>query len=606
MQRVSDKWLWRFEIGLCIYHALLAGFLIFQIATASHTQPSTSHTETHQTQATETMDMSNNGTHTDSSEHSMHLAGEYGPIIVIGLSTSLVVYVLVFLRKNLKKSPDLPHIIVASVSGIIIAFATQIESSIHTWNHIAYILYALIAALAGVIPVIVTTLFAFTVLIVATFTHGDSGGNSTSHMLEMIYIVLGMFSGVAGWSFFRRYYTLPSSVNAISDMLTQEKFKSTVILESITDGVMVLNIKGTVQIMNQSAAQMLGWQREEALHLDYRSIISTETTQANNQPEKNAIDLCLQTQKAAHKLSLIITKNSRSYLDIVASPIYQTKKGETGEPQQICIGAIAVLRNVDEQKRQEEQRSDFISTASHEMRTPVAAIQGFIELALNSKVATIDAKARGYLEKAHEATKHLGTLFQDLLTVSKSDDGRLTNNPKLIEVGEFLAKTVEQSRLAAEKKNLKISLENNNQSDSKVIAPLLYVNVDPERLREVVLNLLDNAIKYTSAGIITVGTSLKETSVLIRVSDTGMGIPAEDIPHLFQKFYRTDNSVTREIGGTGLGLYICKSIVDMMSGKIWVESTVGAGSTFYVELPRISPEKIAAINMANNVKTPSV
>jgi PAS domain S-box-containing protein len=417
----------------------------------------------------------------------------------------------------------------------------------------------------------------------------------------MVYVVIGMFTGLFGWSIIRKKYMLPNNVNAISDMLSQEKFKSTVILESITDGVLVLNIKGTVQIMNESAASMLGWTREEALHLDYRSLITPDSTTApSGEPEKTAIDICLQTQKPAHKMSLIESRGNRSYIDIVASPIYQTKKNDDGTVEQISIGAIAVLRNVDEQKRQEEQRSDFISTASHEMRTPVASIQGFIELALNSKVATIDAKARGYLEKAHEATKHLGSLFQDLLTVSRSDDGRLTNNPKLIEVGEFLKKTVEQARVAAEKKNLKISVESNNLTDSKVIAPLLYVNVDPDRLREVILNLLDNAIKYTSAGIITVGTSLKEQGVLIRVSDTGMGIPAEDIPHLFQKFYRTDNSVTREIGGTGLGLYICKRIVEMMSGKIWVESTVGAGSTFYVELPRISPEKIAAINMAAN------
>ena len=247
-----------------------------------------------------------------------------------------------------------------------------------------------------------------------------------------------------------------------------------------------------------------------------------------------------------------------------------------------------MLRDVDEQKRQEQQRSDFISTASHEMRTPVASIQGFIELALNPKVAVIDEKARGYLVKAQDATKHLGELFQDLLTVSKSDDGRLANNPEVIEVGALLKELVEQNRMVAEKKNLKVVLDN-GAADAKTVAPLMYVNADPERLREIFTNLFDNAVKYTSTGIITVGASLKEQGVVIRVADTGMGIPAEDIPHLFQKFYRTDNSATREIGGTGLGLYICKQIVEMMGGKIWVESTPGAGSTFFVEIPRVSP-----------------
>jgi len=542
-----------------------------------------------------------------SSDHAIHPANKIGSIAAATASILLVIYILAFLQKSLKKSPDIPHIAVVSVSGAIIALSTQVGGNTHTISHVSYILFTLVGSLAGVVPVILTTILAFLALIFSSLSHGVTPGNSNTHLLEMVYVVIGMFSGLFGWSLIRKKYMLPNNVNAITDMLSQEKFKSTVILESITDGVMVMNIKGTVQIMNESAATMLGWTREEAIHLDYRSLIKSSA--GANESAQTAIDLCLKTQKSAHQISLIEVKGSKpSYFDIVASPVFKTTKNDDGTTNQVSIGVIAVLRNVDEQKREEEQRSDFISTASHEMRTPVASIQGFIELALNSKVSTIDAKARGYLEKAHLATKQLGSLFQDLLTVSKSEDGRLSNNPKLIEVGELLKTAVEQARMAAEKKQLKINLETGT-GDSKVIAPLLYVNVDPDRLREVILNLLDNAIKYTASGIITVGTSLKETSVIIRVSDTGMGIAPEDLPHLFQKFYRTDNTATREIGGTGLGLYICKQIIDMMSGKIWVESTVGAGSTFYVEIPRISPERIAAINMANNpsvIKTQEV
>ena len=126
--------------------------------------------------------------------------------------------------------------------------------------------------------------------------------------------------------------------------------------------------------------------------------------------------------------------------------------------------------------------------------------------------------------------------------------------------------------------------------------PLMYANIDPDRLREVVSNLFENAVKYTAEGMITVGASLQDPHIIIRVSDTGMGIATEDIPHLFQKFYRTDNTKTREIGGTGLGLYISRQIVEAMGGTVWVESTVGEGSTFFIKIPRVDPSKVDSVS----------
>ncbi len=126
---------------------------------------------------------------------------------------------------------------------------------------------------------------------------------------------------------------------------------------------------------------------------------------------------------------------------------------------------------------------------------------------------------------------------------------------------------------------------------TKMIKPFYYVNADPERLREVITNIFDNAVKYTESGSVTLGLTGNNEVVQISVRDTGPGIPAEDIPHLFQKFYRVDSSSTRTIGGTGLGLFICRKIVELYDGRIWVESELGKGSTFYVNLPRLTSEK---------------
>lgn len=125
----------------------------------------------------------------------------------------------------------------------------------------------------------------------------------------------------------------------------------------------------------------------------------------------------------------------------------------------------------------------------------------------------------------------------------------------------------------------------------KVLKPLYYVLADPDRMREVITNVFDNGVKYTDSGKISLGLTGNTEVVQIYVRDTGAGIPPEDISHLFQKFYRVDNSATRTIGGTGLGLFICRKIVELYHGRIWVESKMGEGSTFFINLPRIDSRK---------------
>jgi signal transduction histidine kinase len=260
---------------------------------------------------------------------------------------------------------------------------------------------------------------------------------------------------------------------------------------------------------------------------------------------------------------------------------------------------VATFGNVSEERAQEQQRADFISTASHEMRTPVAAIEGYLALALNDKVSTIDSRARDYLEKAHTSTQHLGKLFQDLLTSAKAEDGRLTSHPVTVEMGQFVEQLAGDLKLIAEQKGLGMdfvagsSLVNatSGQGSNKVIKPLYYVFGDADRLREVITNLFDNAVKYTPEGKITIGINGNDQVVQCFVRDTGPGISAEDVPHLFQKFYRVDNSATRTIGGTGLGLFICRKIIELYNGRIWAESKVGQGSTFYINLPRLTTQK---------------
>jgi signal transduction histidine kinase len=227
------------------------------------------------------------------------------------------------------------------------------------------------------------------------------------------------------------------------------------------------------------------------------------------------------------------------------------------------------------------------------MRTPLAAIEGYLSLALNPKTAQIDANARNYLEKAASSTKHLGELFRDLLTSSKAEDGRLISYPAVVEVGEIAEQVAEAAKFPAQSKGLelKYAVSADSPAGGKAMRPLYYAYADPNRIREVFQNIVDNAIKYTVTGSITVRLTGNAGTIQVQVQDTGAGIPAEDIPHLFQKFYRVDNSSTRTTSGTGLGLFICKRIVELYNGRIWVESELGKGSTFFINLPRLNAQQ---------------
>ena len=352
--------------------------------------------------------------------------------------------------------------------------------------------------------------------------------------------------------------------------------------------------------MNPAAATMTGWSIEDGIGSDYRSVLTLKNEDGSElQPEDNPFTRIFQTRTATTKILQLFSHGGKVVtVSLVTSPVINPKSDELS-------GAVAVFRDISVAHQTDKQRADFVSTASHEMRTPVAAIEGYLQLALNEKVSKIDPKARNYLEKALDSTHHLGQLFQDLLTSAKAEDGRLVSHPVVVELGSYLENLAEAFRFAADKKGLLTDFifgtSGNNtgsQAGEHVVRPLYYVHVDPDRLREVITNLFDNAVKYTPSGKISLGLTGNNDVVQLFVKDTGPGIPPEDLPHLFQKFYRVDNSATRTIGGTGLGLFISKKIIELYKGRVWAESTVGKGSTFYINLPRISAQRAEELKTA--------
>jgi two-component system sensor histidine kinase VicK len=378
--------------------------------------------------------------------------------------------------------------------------------------------------------------------------------------------------------------------------LADQSQQAKVIIDSIEDGVILIDDQQTIQLINPGAARICSWSQEDASGISADLVFQLVNDKSELQSgANNPLHTIFTTGESfsSNDFSLLTKDKKNIPVSLHISPLINKEA--------TVYQAVVVFNNISEEKSSEKQRADFISTASHEMRTPVAAIEGYLALALNDKVATIDSRARSYLEKAHSSTEHLGKLFQDLLTSAKAEDGRLTSHPSVIEIGEYLSQLSNDFKLVAENKGLGLDFRAGNnpktidaakeRGGERVINPLYYVNVDPDRLREVISNLFDNAVKYTPEGKITIGLTGNNQVVQLYVKDTGPGIPPDDLPHLFQKFYRVDNSATRTVGGTGLGLFICSKIIELYNGRIWAESEIDKGSTFYINLPRLSAEK---------------
>ncbi|MBR2709656.1 PAS domain-containing protein [Candidatus Saccharibacteria bacterium] len=361
------------------------------------------------------------------------------------------------------------------------------------------------------------------------------------------------------------------------------------VLGVIHDGVVMTDRVGAVQYMNPAAARLCGASSpNDALGLDVLLIIRIETKEGRELPEAdNPFIQAIRTGQTLkpYECNIMVGQTDKR----VPISLSVLPANETGNCR------IITFRDITEELKEEGEQMEFISTASHEMRTPVATIDGYLALCLNPATATIDERAHNYLTAAHAASQHLGKLFQDLLDVTKLDDSRV--QPKFVpaEMIEMVKDITKDYIPRAEEKKINFTF---GADDSAAVANKLNINqvvygyVDPDFMREILDNLIDNALKYTpSGGSIYINVRGDGDRVLINVTDTGMGISSDDLGHIFQKFYRADNSDTRTIGGTGLGLYIVKQRTEAMGGQVWAESAFGEGSTFYVSLPRLTADE---------------
>jgi two-component system phosphate regulon sensor histidine kinase PhoR len=246
-----------------------------------------------------------------------------------------------------------------------------------------------------------------------------------------------------------------------------------------------------------------------------------------------------------------------------------------GEP----VGLAAIVRDITVLKKLGQMKNDFVNTVSHDLKNPIAVISTTSEMLLRTSA---DARARERYQRIWETSLYMNELVNDLLDLGKIEAGLDAPNER-VELAAVVEDAVKAILSQAEAKRLALSVE---------VPAGLWVMAAPARLKQAFVNLVGNAVKYTPEGgtvevrgAASLAAKPDDSTVLIRVTDTGIGIPAQDLSYVFDKFYRVRNKSTSGIPGTGLGLAIVKGIVEQHRGRIWVESNEGTGSTFFLELP---------------------
>ena len=352
------------------------------------------------------------------------------------------------------------------------------------------------------------------------------------------------------------------------DALDEEGTKTEAILDSAAEGVVTTDVDGRVIAINPAMERLSGWAEEVVIGKPYVEVFPLFDARGEQVPrEERLLTRAMDKREvvATHGFELmLLTKDGRRVpVAITAAPIL----GDEGR----VLGGVDVIRDVSHEREVDQMKSALVSTVSHELRTPLTMIQGFSELLLTRDFDP--SKSRDALEQINVSAERLARLIDDLLSVSRIESGRLVVRRIPVDLGEAINQVAQPFSV---QRDLRIEIE----------PSIPHVLADRDMLIQVLTNLIGNAAKYSHGDSpITVKAGHSGQSVEISVADEGIGLTDEEIAHLFEKFYRVDRPEVQEAGGTGLGLFITKSLVEILGGQIWVTSSEGAGSTFAFSLP---------------------
>ncbi|WP_058303386.1 two-component system histidine kinase PnpS [Gorillibacterium timonense] len=363
--------------------------------------------------------------------------------------------------------------------------------------------------------------------------------------------------------------TMAESLQTQLGRIVENESRLQSVMDSMQSGIIMIDREERIMLLNRKAEEFLGFTAEELLNHAY--------TAANQQYEfSQLIQTCLATGETLRDEMVFYFPEER-IMEVSSTPVMDGQGG--------MAAALVVLHDMTAVRRLEKMRSEFVANVSHELKTPIAAVKGFAETLLNGALDDEEA-AHAFVKIIYDESERLNRLIGDILALSKIESRRVPLDFSPIDLNEFLKASLRMVQTEADKKHIRLDL---------LPAAPLYLEADEDRLRQILLNLLSNSISYTPEGgeihvraeHVPGATDDQDDRVRISVTDTGIGIPKKDLPRIFERFYRVDKARSRSSGGTGLGLSIVKHLVELHRGTIRVESTVGVGSSFIIELPVI-------------------
>ncbi len=340
--------------------------------------------------------------------------------------------------------------------------------------------------------------------------------------------------------------------------LSQEKEQLSSILSSMADGVITFNRDGTILITNPPADRFLQyWYYEMGGFSSDSEAIPPEVMELFQQ----AVDT--EAEQVGE-----ISFQGRHWVMLV-SPLYSNR---------FIRGAVAVLRDMTEERQLDKMRKDFIANVSHELRTPISMLQGYSE-AIVDDIAESQEEKKEMAKVIYDESLRMGRLVNELLDLARMEAGHLQLTMEEMNIPSFINRIIHKFQGLAKDNEIQLFAEIENG--------IISISFDPDRIEQVLTNLIDNAIRHTpKGGSVKLSVTSEDKGIMIRVKDSGSGIPEEDLPFVFERFYKADKARTRGRAGTGLGLAIAKNIIDSHRGHISVQSKLGQGTTFSFLLPR--------------------
>ena len=387
--------------------------------------------------------------------------------------------------------------------------------------------------------------------------HGDLAGRIQVTSRDEVGRLGGAFNRMAG-----ELQTQMEAMEAQRSMLTA-------VLAHMADGVLITDARGQVRLLNPAAARMLNVDQETAVGKRFIALVRDD----------QIAEIWRRCRQGNEELSETVEMGrQRPFLRVIATPLSDTAEGE----------CLVLLQDLTEMRRLETVRRDFVSNISHELRTPLAGLKAVVDT-LRDGALEDPAAARRFLDRIDTEVDALTQMVRELLELSRIESGQVPLLLAPTAVADLVIPPVDRLQPQAERSGLSVTVDLPSGGESDGLPPVL---ADAERVREVVTNLVHNAIKFTPAGgQVAISARAAGGEVIISVRDTGIGIPAHDLPRIFERFYKADRA--RSGGGTGLGLSIARHIVQGHGGRIWAESVEGQGSTFYFSLP-VAKETITA------------